>query len=379
MADWLKIPSKNKRREEDIPEPYEIVCVCGVSLSGYRRKGPYRHACQQCNEAYFILPRNTYPAPKARKKKKQLPKQQQLSDFILNSAFVTRLREKRKAKQEARKPAEANSATETRAEVSPFELPAPRTRLITPFRGILAGIILIVGLTGYGILNSRKMEQASDALKAATQTGNQMLEQEDLIAANDAYQEAFQALTVLGRTDPAANEIRQTSRELLAMNTQAVSPLFEIAEEAVVQIKQSGVDSWKTLFEVRYADTWIIFEATLLPVESLEETEQSRYRLNLPVLLDEYTLYLELTEPAFEEYLESHQGHPVIFAAQIVDFQQDASRPDTGIIELNGETAFLWSHLKLYKLLGIEFDEFQNREQIEKLLNQQSRFLGLTE
>ncbi|MAC53416.1 MAG: hypothetical protein CME31_12825, partial [Gimesia sp.] len=67
------------------------------------------------------------------------------------------------------------------------------------------------------------------------------------------------------------------------------------------------------------------------------------------------------------------------FAAQIVDFQQDASRPDTGIIELNGETAFLWSHLKLYKLLGIEFDEFQNREQIEKLLNQQSRFLGLAE
>ena len=163
------------------------------------------------------------------------------------------------------------------------------------------------------------------------------------------------------------------------MNTQAVSPLFEIAEEAVVQIKQSGVDSWKTLFEVRYADTWIIFEATLLPVESLEETEQSRYRLNLPVLLDEYTLYLDLTEPAFEEYLKSHQGQPVIFAAQIVDFQQDASRPDTGIIELNGETAFLWSHLKLYKLLGIEFDEFQNREQIEKLLNQQSRFLGLTE
>ncbi|MCA9004342.1 MAG: hypothetical protein KDA70_03635 [Planctomycetaceae bacterium] len=379
MADWLKIPSKNKRREEDIPEPYEIVCVCGVSLSGYRRKGPYRHACQQCNEAYFILPRNTYPAPKARKKKKQLPKQQQLSDFILNSAFVTRLREKRKAKQEARKPAEANSAIETRAEVSPFELPAPRTRLITPFRGILAGIILIVGLTGYGIMHSRKMEQASDTLKAATQTGEEMLEQEDLIAANEAYQEAFQALTVLGRDDPAANEIRQTSRELLAMNMQAGAPLFEMAEEAVEQIKQTGLDSWKTLFDVRYADSWMIFEATLSPVETQEETEHSRYRLNLPVLLDEYTLYLELNSPAFEEYLKTHQGQPVIFAAQIAGFHPDASRPDTGIIELNGKTAFLWSHLKLYQLLGIEFDAFQNREQIEKILNQQSHYLGLTE
>ncbi|WP_417382191.1 hypothetical protein [Gimesia sp.] len=379
MADWLKIPSKNKRREEDIPEPYEIVCVCGVSLSGYRRKGPYRHACQQCTEAYFILPRNTYPAPKARKKKKQLPKQQQLSDFILNSAFVTRFRERLKEKQETRKPADKQTAAETKPEISPFELPAPRTRLITPFRGILAGIMLIVGLTGYGILQSRKMEQASETLKAATQTGNEMLEQEDLIAANDAYQEAFQALAVLDRDDPAANEIRQTSRELLAMNTQAVSPLFEMAEEAVVQIKQSGFDSWKTLFDVRYADTWMIFEATLQPVETQEETEHSRYRLNLPVLLDEYTLYLELASPTFEKYLETYQGQPVIFAAQIAGFQQDASRPDTGIIELNGQTAFLWSHLNLYKLLGIEFDEFQNREQIEKILNQQTRYLGLTE
>ncbi|HAH45396.1 MAG TPA: hypothetical protein DCM07_11190, partial [Planctomycetaceae bacterium] len=130
MADWLKIPSKSKRREEDIPEPYEIVCVCGVSLSGYRRKAPYRHACQQCTESYFILPRNTYPAPKARKKKKQLPKQQQLSDFIMNSALVSRFRERHKQKQEASNSAAATTAAETKPEISPFELPAPRTRLL---------------------------------------------------------------------------------------------------------------------------------------------------------------------------------------------------------------------------------------------------------
>ncbi|HBL45537.1 MAG TPA: hypothetical protein DDZ90_19335, partial [Planctomycetaceae bacterium] len=127
--------------------------------------------------------------------------------------------------------------------------PAPRTRLLTPFRAILSGIILIVGLTGYGILHSRKMEQASETLKTATQTGQELLEQEDLIGANAAYQKAFEALTVLDRTDPAANDIRQTSRELLAINTQAGSPLFEMAEEAVDQIKQSGLDSWKSLFD----------------------------------------------------------------------------------------------------------------------------------
>ena len=379
MADWLKIPSKSKRREEDIPEPYEIVCVCGVSLSGYRRKAPYRHACQQCTESYFILPRNTYPAPKARKKKKQLPKQQQLSDFIMNSALVSRFRERHKQKQEASNSAAATTAAETKPEISPFELPAPRTRLLTPFRAILSGIILIVGLTGYGILHSRKMEQASETLKTATQTGQELLEQEDLIGANAAYQKAFEALTVLDRTDPAANDIRQTSRELLAINTQAGSPLFEMAEEAVDQIKQSGLDSWKSLFDVRYADTWMIFEATLLPVETQEKAPHSRYRLNLPVLLDEYTLYLDLISPTFEKYLEAHPGQPVIFAAQISGFNQDASRPDTGIIELDGETAFLWSHLDLYKQLGIEFDEFQNRAQVENRLNQQSRFLGLTE
>ena len=163
MADWLKIPSKQKRREEDIPEPYEIVCVCGVSLSGYRRKKPYRHACQQCDETYFILPRNSYPPPKARKKKKQLPTQQQVSEYILNSSLVTRFLEKRALKKASREPRETQPQTVATPKVSPFELPPPRTRLITPFRGILAGIALIIGLTAYGIIHSRKLDQASQS------------------------------------------------------------------------------------------------------------------------------------------------------------------------------------------------------------------------
>lgn len=378
MADWLKIPSKKKRREEDIPEPYEIVCVCGVSLSGYRRKAPYRHACQQCDETYFILPRNSYPAPKARKKKKQVPTQQQIAEFILNTPFMAKLRAKRKQKQVARQAGEAAATTTVKPKVSPFELPPPRTRLITPFRGILAGIVLIVGFTGYGIIHSRNLEQASETLKTATAAGEDLLRQGDLPAANTAYLDAFVALDVLGRTDQRANEIRQTSRELQAINSQAVSPLFEIADEAVTHIKQSDTQSWKSLFDLRYAGTWIIFEASLIPLPADPETEEPRFRLNLPVLLDEYTLYLELTSPGFLEYLNQHPGQSLIFAAQIATFQQAADQSDTGIIELDGKTAFLWSHLDLYEQLGLQFDEFHNRNQIERLLNQQTQFLGLS-
>ncbi|MCA9015246.1 MAG: hypothetical protein KDA77_07920 [Planctomycetaceae bacterium] len=378
MADWLKIPSKQKRREEDIPEPYEIVCVCGVSLSGYRRKAPFRHACQQCDEIYFILPRNSYPAPKARKKKKQIPVQQQLAELILNLPVVVKFREQRKQKQAVRQAGEAAATTTAKPKVSPFELPPPRTKLITPFRGILAGIMLIVGLTAYGIFHSRQLEQASETLKTATAAGEDLLRQGDLPAANIAYQDAFHALDVLGRTDQSANEIRQTSRELQAINAQAVSPLFEIADEAVVKIKQSDAESWKSLFDVRYAGTWMIFEASLLSLPPDPETEKPRYRLNLPVLLDEYTLYLELTSPAFLEYLDQYPGQPLIFAAQIAAFQQAADQSDTGIIELDGKTAFLWSHLDLYEKLGIQFDEFHNRNQIEGILNQQTQFLGLS-
>ena len=378
MADWLKIPSKKKRREEDIPEPYEIVCVCGVSLSGYRRKAPYRHACQQCDEIYFILPRNTYPAPKARKKKKQVPRQQQLAELVLNSPLMVKFREKRKQKKAAHQAGEAAAKATANPKVSPFELPPPRTRLITPFRGILAGIVLIVGLTAYGILHSRKLEQASDTLKTATAAGEDLLKQQDLPGANIAFLEAFQALNVLGRTDQRANEIRQTSLELQAMNSQAVSPLFEIADEAVTKIKESDAGSWESLFDVRYAGTWMIFEASLIPLSTDPETETPRFRLNLPVLLDEYTLYLELTSPTFYEYLKQHPGQPLIFAAQIKAFQQVEDQSNTGIIELDGKTAFLWSHLDLYEQLGIQFDEFHNRDQIEGILNQQTQFLGLS-
>jgi len=378
MARWLNIPSKKKRREEDIPEPYEIVCVCGVSLSGYRRKTPYRHACQQCEETYFILPRNSYPAPKPRKKKKQLPTQQQISEYILNSPLVARLRERLEQKQAARQPQAAQTPVAAKPKISPFELPPPRTRLITPFRGILAGIVLIIGLTGYGIIHSRNLDQATEMLKTATEAGETLLKQGDLPGANAAYLDAFQALDTLGRKDQGANEIRQTSRELQAITSQAVSPLFEIADEAIAHIKQSDLKSWQSLFDVRYAGTWMIFEATLIPLSVDAETETPRFRLNLPVLLDEYTLYLELSSPSFLEYLEQHPGQPLIFAAQIAGFDQDAGQPDAGIILLNGETAFLWSHLKLYEQLGIQFDEFHDRNQIQTILNQQTRYLGLS-
>lgn len=373
MAHWLKNPSKKKRRDEDIPEPYEIACVCGVSLSGYRRKAPYRHTCQQCCESYFILPRNAYPPLKVRKKKKKIPTQQRISEYLLNSSLVTRLREKRRQKREVRKPQAPDAAPQ--AELSPFELPPPRTRLITPFRAILVGIMLIVGLTGYGIWHSHQLEQAEVTLKTASESGRDLLQQGDLVEANAAYQQAALALDTLGRHDANAHEIRQTAHELAAINGQAVSPLFEIAGEAVSSIKQNDVQSWQSLFDIRYAGSWVIFEATLSPLPTADEKAEPRYRLNFPVILDEYMLDLELTAPAFEEYLTQHPGQPLIFAAQMQHFEPDANRPDAGVIVLDGKSAFLWSHLKLYEQLGIEFDEFHDRGQVENRLNQQTQFL----
>lgn len=374
MADWLKIPSKKKRREQDIPEPYEIVCVCGVSLSGYRRKAPYRHTCQQCCESYFILPRNAYPPLKARKKKKQIPTQQRIMESLRNSTLVTRLRERGKEKRVARK-AQAEGAAVAQPELSPFELPPPRTRWITPFRAILAGIALIVGVTGYGIWWSHQLDQAEVTLKTATEAGEELLQQGDLLGASAAYQDAFQAVKILGRTDQSAFEISQKTRELKAMTTQAVSPLFEIADEAADQLKQHDFKSWESLFDVRYAGTWMIFETTLTPVPTKGEEEQSRYRLNLPVILDEYMLDLELTSPAFQEYLTEHAGQSLIFAAPIQKFEQDTSQPGKGVIVLDGKAAFLWSHPDLYEKLGIQYDEYHERGQVERILGLQTQFL----
>lgn len=377
MARWLNIPSKKKRLEQDVPEPYEIVCVCGVRLSGYRRKSHYRHACEQCDEVYFILPRNSFPKLKA-KKKKQPPRQQQVAELILNSSVVKKLREKREQNKASRQSPKSKEKVADKPKISPFELPPPRIRLITPFRGILAGIVLIVGVTGYWVVHSRNLEQAAETLKSATDEGNAFLKQGDLPAANDSYQKAFQALAVLGRTDQSSNEIRQKSRELQAITSQAVSPLFELADEAVYQIKQSDAESWKSLFRTRYEGTWMIFETSLIPVTDEDQTQPARFRLNLPVLLDGYTLFLELTEPSFVGYIDEHLDQPLIFAAQISSFEQAANQTDVGIIQLDGKTAFLWSHLNLYEQLGFQFDEFHNRKQIENILQQQTRYLRLS-
>ena len=95
-------------------------------------------------------------------------------------------------------------------------------------------------------------------------------------------------------------------------------------------------------------------------------------------MLDDYSLSLELSSPTFIEYLKQHPGQSLIFAAQIEGFQQDASQQGAGVILLDGETAFLWSHLKLYEQLGIQFDEFHSRKSIAAILKQQSQFLGVS-
>jgi hypothetical protein len=136
----------------------------------------------------------------------------------LNSPLVTRLREKRQQKQATRKGQGTDNGQPAQAELSPFELPPPRTRLITPFRAILAGIVLIIGVTGYGIWHSRQIEKAEVTLKTASEAGQQLLEEGDLVGANSAYQQASEAVDILGRHDRQAFDVQQTARELEALN-----------------------------------------------------------------------------------------------------------------------------------------------------------------
>ena len=201
MADWLKIPSKQKRREEDIPEPYEIVCVCGVSLSVIDEKSPIVMPASSVMKHTSFYPTETViPLLKREKRKSSYQHSSRYQKYILNSSLVTRFLEKRalkKASLENR--GKTQPQTVATPKVSPFELPPPRTRLITPFRGILAGIALIIGLTAYGIIHSRKIGSGHQStLKAAILSGEALLKKNDLVGADAAYQEAFSGTRDIG-------------------------------------------------------------------------------------------------------------------------------------------------------------------------------------
>lgn len=351
MSNWF---SKTKRRKKNAvrkaPQPFDLECCCGEFIEVLRRERFQRVLCQQCGESHFILPLDCYPPPAPPEVDRPSPTDSEET--------------KKSTPKQTQKNVPVKQAPEPPAE--PALLPRRRKRILSPFRVVALSVAAAIGVTLYLAMHFRQVDRAAITYKDKSEAGYQALTKGDFGAAASAFAEAAAALDLLEQEDEAARQVRQMLRESRAAAELPASNLESIIRE----ITQS--ETPQETLESRFADRWLIFDTWLYPPPK----QESHLYLDMPILHEEQRVTLRIAPSALPGVVSNAATH-VVFAAQLADCTPPAKEHSEWLLDLNGETAFLWTGIESSRHLGLLPNQDAEAAEFRVLLRHQSDLLGL--
>lgn len=370
MSRWLtKASNALSRREQPVPEPFEIRCSNGHSVRGLRQVEHQEVRCSRCGEWLFVLPVDVYPRPKSKGKESKRrvaksaaqPKSKSsralAADEQMRPAIRTRFKER------------ARSLAKTGVER--LRHPLGRRRLFTRFRLVLLSIVTIVAATGYFVYQSGVKEEAELTLQNALEQGERALRNRDFEAAAHELRLACDALDVLGRDDAEARRVRQASREATAASRLCRKTLFEIVSEAQAE-SATDPKSWETKFDALYENAWIVMETTATAAD--KQTGRS-VQIEYPLAVGDRPVVLDADVPVIERLSLGKQPRHVVFAAQLEACSFVETPEPHWLITLRKETAFLWTGYDTFVALGFTPDEIHTEAGTRQLFEEQSQVM----
>jgi hypothetical protein len=191
----------------------------------------------------------------------------------------------------------------------------------------------------------------------------------DWNTALEHYAAAVRAVDTLGRNDAAAARYRQGLRETTALTALSSAPLLELLNEA--EQLADDRDAWKRIFETRYRNDWLAFEAPLVRGESGD------WQVDFPALLESnrgIRIHADLT--ALKGLKSLSPDQPVVFAAQL-DRCELSSDKDHWDVWLRPDSGFLWVGIDTYRALGFPFNEWHPQDEVAALLARQAKAAGI--
>lgn len=399
MVNWLaKATEALRRTPPPEPEPYEVVCACTHRLNGMRLPAFQVVRCNRCGNFVFVLPLDVYPRLKS--KKKTAPKSS--PDVRRDSAVapassaaaeptVNTVRRNRPSGGSGRtevaeppKPAATRatapvsaapgSSSEIRIE-SVDNLPTIRGSFFSPVRVVGCAIFGVVLVTAYFVWQSQLKEKAALTLREHLEAGEAAFRAAKFSEAATEYQQAAQAVDILGRDDAESRVVRQKAKEINAIAHLSPLSLYELCEEARVAMT-SGDTKWSERFERLYRDAWIVVDGDVVSDAGPDGTPQAliRYPFTIdntaPVILDARLKALEPTSAV------AGQQH-VIFAGQLVSFAVQGEKSKVWVLRLKDTTAFLWAGTDTYRALGLGSDALRSDDDTSRLLAAQAEIVGV--
>jgi len=391
MNKWFsKATNVFKGSAEEVPQPFELECECGVRHAGLRKKAPQRIVCRECGSSLFILPRDVYPAPKvvaeaspkspappAKAPPAPEPVEPELApvESILDEVVVL----DDEGTRAPRKP-RPGKKKEPAPAASPKEPRKPPERLVRPYHFILAAVAGLVLLTVYLAIQSRAKERAILIYKEEAEKGMAAVAARSWIEARSHLDLAGDAADLLGRTDPESLRVRQYRAETTALNLLAPASLVDILDEAERTLPDN-YDSWSAEFYSKYAGRWLVLEVPVKQVTDKDETAKTVIDWSIPI--GESLRPVEIVPiPVLEKLKLSATSQNAILGVQLESVTwEKANRKDTlgkWVVTFAPETSVLWTDLATYEGTGMSFsEEYRPSAATEEALRRQREALGL--
>jgi hypothetical protein len=408
MPEWLskaQATITGGRSGADEFQPFERTCVCGEILCGERTLTPQQIVCPRCERAWFILPRDPYPRPKARRAKASLWKRwtgsssgkeggtasprQKSSGVSQQTASMSSDRTRELPKRASAPPLRQRIATGLSSGKT-----AARERLrrsAKPMRLIGAGMLVALVATGFWLWHRARVDAASATIVSVEPQAEQALVDRDFATAEKHFAELAAAVDTLGATDQTAERVRQRYRETVALNNLAAQSPFDLAAEA--EKLASNPDEWAARFKAISAGRWVVLDVNVAPAEPASdntlpakgndeneeksepaEPHENLVVLDMPLVVGKIPVRFVMEPSLFKRVKLPTRA---IFAAQYESWnlKSNGKEPAAWVVRFRPGTAFLWASSDTYAALGFDLDA--PAAPPRSVLEHQAKLLGL--
>ncbi|QDU46488.1 hypothetical protein Mal52_50090 [Symmachiella dynata] len=394
MPKWLtKAKAAFKTPEPVPPEPFRLVCVCGGVINGVRQEREQRIRCGDCNHEMFVFPESVYPPPEVPYRGVTDESDDEVEIIEEPSASsdnlppgpadaITIAPEKLIKKPPSPKKPKGRSnpkAKRSPKKVGPTQavqvdhvhgirdLRQRRFKIITPFRAIAAGILVVLLLTGYAVLHSRSVANAEVVRTRAGKLGQQALDAGDLAAADQEFTKVDEALQILGSDDPQSRLLHQLFLEVRAAVELLPTSVPDMLASAVEASSETALTSWESLFDLTYRDQWVVVDTTVS-----HDDPDAEVRIAVPLMLENNSAFFVIDGESFAEHVVGDGAQRVIFAGRVQSCQASGTKHKTWDIRIADDSFFFWTDPRTYELLGFALDE-----ESTETLRQQAEMLGV--
>ena len=363
MAGWLNKASNVFRRSTpDVEHPFAVPCECGLIHRGMRRNRHQKIVCRECGASRFILPKDSYPAPRDRPTEPPPP-----------PAALPVLNPIKESPGKRGKPAPVRSEKlnpKTARDAAPefFVVPA-RGRLITPFRAVVLSIAAVAVVTSFFVVQKVRRDKAATALRESTDNAWAAVENGDWGKAREQFNLAVSAVGTLGRRDSAAHRLESGLRETQAIEELCPKPLIEILSEA--DSMSADADKWKRHFLTHYEGRWLVFDG---PVELKDQG----WQVSFPIRIGKRKrpVRVMIKSSGLDGVKESDAERGVILAAKLNSVELSDNK-NYWNVTFEPESGFLWSLPETFTALGIDGGEFRPATETGELLARQAERNGI--